>query len=66
VFFLQASYIPPFADRFAHILKSMDPPVHFAIRGEALSDNHGLLAILPQRCRNPLRARIAGEDEIRN
>ena len=66
MFFLQASYISPFADRFAHNLKSMDPPVHFSIRGEVLSDNHAVLATMPQRGRNPLRARIAGEDEIRN
>jgi hypothetical protein len=44
----------------------MDPPVHFAIRGEILSGNHELLAILPQRGRNPLCAGIAGEDEIRD
>jgi hypothetical protein len=44
----------------------MDPPVHFAIRGEVLSDNPAVLATMPQRGRNPLRAQIAGEDEIRN
>jgi hypothetical protein len=44
-------------------LKLMDQPVHFASRGEILSYNHGLLAILPRRGRNPLRAGIAGEDE---
>jgi len=44
----------------------MDPLVHFAIREEILSDNHAPLATLPQRGRNPLRARITGENEIRN
>jgi hypothetical protein len=63
---LQASYIPPFADRFAHNLKSIDQPVRFAISGEILLGNCALLATMPQRGRNPLRARITGEDELRN
>jgi hypothetical protein len=66
VFFLQASYIPPFADRFAHNLKSIDPLVRFAIRGEILSGNCALLATMPERGRNPLRAHITSEDEICN
>src|ERR1700730_6209053 len=66
VFLLQTSYIPPFANRFAHNMKSTDQPVRFAISGEILSGNYALLATMPQRGRHPLRARITGEDEIRN
>jgi hypothetical protein len=49
----------------------MDPLVRFAIirfaiTGDILSGNYAVLATMPQRGRNPLRARITGEDEIRN
>src|SRR4029077_15462825 len=60
------AYNQPFIDRFAHNLKSMDPPVRLATRGDTLSGDHALLATIPQRGRNPLRAGITGEDEIGN
>jgi hypothetical protein len=49
----------------------MDPLVRFAIirfaiTGDILSGNYAVLATMPQRGRNPLRARITGEDKIRN
>jgi hypothetical protein len=56
----------PFIDRFARNLKSTNPPVRWATRGETFSGNYALLATMPQRGRNPFRARITGEDEIRN
>jgi len=55
-----------FTHRFPHNLKSINQPVRFAIRGDILSGNFALLATMPQRGRNPLRAPITGEDEIRN
>ena len=55
-----------FADRFACNLKSKDPRVCFAIRGETLSATYALLASMPERGRNPLGAQITGEDEIHN
>jgi hypothetical protein len=61
-----ASYVPPLSGRFAHILKSINQPVRFAIRRTILSGNYALLATMPQRGRNSLRARITGEDQIRN
>ena len=40
--------------------------IRFAITGDILSGNYAVLATMAQRGRNPLRAPITGEDEIRN